>query len=265
MDFEIYPMPAFVTLRVTDVEAVTRWYERALGFRTVFRGSAVGGQPALVHLRRRKYQDVLVTPGSEPSSDPAGATLTVTFSADGEVDSLASQARAVDAVGKASIAGPIDTPWNTRDLRVTDPAGQELVFTSRQPNPDPEQAARLRAMLDAAHVPAPAVHVPRRTRLCLRRAKTVIGVPGRGGVHPDSLQSAGGGSTHTPTSSRWVVRRTASGRSVPNAAIMFSRGSERSRITTALFAGWAATMGASCASTAALSRAGATQRSFRAQ
>jgi len=44
----------------------------------------------------------------------------------------------------------VDTPWNTRDLNVTDPAGNQLVFTGRNPNPDPEQAARMKAMFEAA-------------------------------------------------------------------------------------------------------------------
>jgi hypothetical protein len=47
----------------------------------------------------------------------------------------------------------VDTPWNTRDLRVTDPVGTRLVFTGRNPKPDPEQAARMKALLDAGHVP----------------------------------------------------------------------------------------------------------------
>ena len=42
----------------------------------------------------------------------------------------------------------MDTPWNTRDLGVTDPAGNKLIFTGRQANPDPEQVARWKAMFE---------------------------------------------------------------------------------------------------------------------
>src|SRR5215467_14399556 len=146
---EIYPMPAFATLAVTDVAAVAAWYERALGFSTVFRAPAVGGQPALVHLRRRKYQDLLLTPaqpGTAPSEAPS--SLTLSFSVADEVDALAERARAVEPLGRSSIAGPVNTPWNTRDLRVTDPAGHRLIFTGLNPNPDPEQQARIRAMFE---------------------------------------------------------------------------------------------------------------------
>jgi uncharacterized glyoxalase superfamily protein PhnB len=146
---EIYPMPAFVTLSVADVAAVAGWYERALGFTTVFRAPAAGGEPPpLVHLRRRKYQDVLIVPA--PAEREAGSSLTVTFSAEGEVDALAARAAAAEPSGRSAVSAPVDTPWNTRDLRVVDPAGHQLVFTSRQPNPDPEQVARWQAMFDAA-------------------------------------------------------------------------------------------------------------------
>src|SRR5215467_11213114 len=147
---EIYPMPAFATLAVADVAAVAAWYERALGFSTVFAGPSIGGEPALVHLRRRKYQDLLLTPaptGGAPTDAPS--SLTLSFSVQDEVDALAERARSVAPLGRSSITGPVNTPWNTRDLRVTDPAGHRLVFTGLNPNPDPEQQARIKAMLDS--------------------------------------------------------------------------------------------------------------------
>jgi len=147
---EIYPMPAFATLAVADVAAIAAWYERALGFTTVFAGPSIGGQPTLVHLRRRKYQDLLLTPapsGGTPTEAPL--SLTLSFSVQDEVDALADRARAVAPLGRSSITGPVNTPWNTRDLRVTDPAGHRLVFTGLNPNPDPEQQARMKAMFES--------------------------------------------------------------------------------------------------------------------
>ena len=146
---EIYPMPAFATISVADVAGIAAWYERALGFTTVFRAPDAGGQPALVHLRRRKYQDLLLTPAlaGAPVTD-APSSLTLSFGADGEVDALAEQARSVDPLGRSSIVGPIDTPWNTRDLRVTDPAGHRLIFTGQNPHADQAQKARMREMFE---------------------------------------------------------------------------------------------------------------------
>jgi len=146
--FEVYPMPMFATLAVADVRAVAAWYESALGFRTMFCAPGVGGQPSLVHLRRRKYQDLLIRAASG-DSQPA-ANLTLSFNADGDLDALADLARAAAPVGTSSVAGPVDTPWNTRDLRVTDPVGNRLVFTSRNSDPDPEQMERWRKMFEQA-------------------------------------------------------------------------------------------------------------------
>lgn len=150
---EIYPMPAFATISVTDVAGVAAWYERALGFATVFRAPDVDGQPSLVHLRRRKYQDLLLMPPllAAPSSE-APSSLTLSFNAEGEVDDLAERARGVEPLGRSSITGPIDTPWNTREVRVTDPAGHRLCFTGRNPNADTGQLDRMREMFDRQRV-----------------------------------------------------------------------------------------------------------------
>jgi len=146
---EIYPMPAFAALAVADVAATTAWYECALGFRTVFRAPDVGGQPALVHLRRRKYQDLLLTPAPPGNLGAAPSSLTLSFNADGEVDAIAERARGVEPSGQSSISGPFNTAWNTRDVRVTDPAGHQLIFTGRNPDADPANVARMQTLLNA--------------------------------------------------------------------------------------------------------------------
>jgi len=139
--FELYPMPLFVTLTVDDPDAVADWYVRALGFAVIFRGP-------VLHLRRRKYQDLLLAQVAA-ERPPTGGGPAISFAADGDVYALAQRARAVAALGKVSIEGPIETPWNTRELRVIDPASHRLVFTSRSANPDPEALARWQRLFDA--------------------------------------------------------------------------------------------------------------------
>ena len=140
---EIYPMPMFATISVTDVAAVSDWYQKALGFSVVF--AAPGA--AMVHLRRRKYQDLLIVPRGS-TAPTAASTLTITFNVDGEIDDVAARAKSAPSVGASTVAGPAATPWNTLDLRVTDPAGHQLIFTARNPNPDPEQARRMQQMFE---------------------------------------------------------------------------------------------------------------------
>ena len=46
---------------------------------------------------------------------------------DGSVDVLAEQ---VKAGGANIVSGPLDQPWNVRELTILDPDGYRLVFTS---------------------------------------------------------------------------------------------------------------------------------------
>jgi len=147
--FEIYPMPMFATLAVTDVSAMSNWYANALGFAVVFQGPPVKGQPSMVHLRRGKYQDVLLVPASGATDSHPQTSVTLTVQS-ADVETLAARARAAPALDASSVEGPTNTPWNTRDLRVTDPCGHRLVFTCRATNPDSRQVARWSEAFDAA-------------------------------------------------------------------------------------------------------------------
>jgi uncharacterized glyoxalase superfamily protein PhnB len=126
---DIYPMPAFVTLTVPDVERAVDWYVRGLDFVPLFTLPGPDGRPALVHLRRWRYQDVLVRPGT-PTGDGDAWVPSVMAVAE-ELDALAGRAR---AHGGGAVEGPLDTPWSTRDLVVTDPFGNRLVYTAHRPD-----------------------------------------------------------------------------------------------------------------------------------
>lgn len=124
---DIYPMPAFVSLAVRDVERTVDWYLNGLDFISLFTLPGPDGSPALVHLRRWRYQDILVRPGG---GQPAG-DLTLSMMALAEqLEELAARAR---AHGGGRVEGPADTRWNTRDLRTTDPDGNTVIFTARRP------------------------------------------------------------------------------------------------------------------------------------
>ena len=145
--FEIYPMPFFTRLETRDPAALAQWYERALGFAVVFRGP-------LIHLRRMKYQDVLIGPGTNDATAACGCPV-LAFGADGVVDALAQRAAAVPPLGRSLAGEPVDTPWNPREVTVVDPAGHRIVFTSRSPQPDPEGHERWRALFAAGREPSP--------------------------------------------------------------------------------------------------------------
>lgn len=123
---DIYVMPAFVTLAVSDLQASVRWYHDVLGFRVLFE---VPGQ--LVHLRREKYQDLLLKPAA--SSDDRsterpgrGVSLCYTVGTVSHLDRLAVDARSQQAL---ILEGPLDRPWNVRELVLSDPDGYRVVLS----------------------------------------------------------------------------------------------------------------------------------------
>lgn len=141
VDRDIYPMPAFVTLTVADLERTIDWYVNALDFIVLFTVPGPGGAPALVHLRRWRYQDLLVRPGEGAAA--SGAWTIGMMAALEQLDDLAERAR---AHGGGQVEGPLDTAWNTRDLRVTDPDGYTVVYTARRA--EGERDARFSAMIE---------------------------------------------------------------------------------------------------------------------
>ena len=60
MTEEIYPMPFFPLLIVSDLETSSKFYQEALGFKHIFSMPGPGDKPALVHLRWLKYADLLL-------------------------------------------------------------------------------------------------------------------------------------------------------------------------------------------------------------
>lgn len=133
MTEEIYPMPFFVNLIVGDLEASSTFYQETLGFKHIFTMPGPGGKPMLVHLRWSKYADLLlsVPRDGKPVPAPRGAGVFLSFQMlerfDGSVDALAAQAK---AGGAQIISGPLDQPWNVRELTILDPDGYQLVFTA---------------------------------------------------------------------------------------------------------------------------------------
>lgn len=131
MTEEIYPMPSFPMLVARDLELSSKWHQDVLGFKHIFSMTDPDGQPALVHVRWAKYADVLMARPRDGKESPAskGAGISLHFGMfdrfDGDIDSFANQARQKGA----NIVGPVDQPWNAREVTVFDPDGYELVFT----------------------------------------------------------------------------------------------------------------------------------------
>jgi predicted lactoylglutathione lyase len=126
IDRTIYPMPMFATFQVADIAAAEAFYN-AVGFHSLATGPGPDGSPAVVHLRRMRYQDILLVPGH-----PQRGSMTVSFSAGGQdLGELAAAARAAAPQG-ASIEGPAATAWFTHDVTIEDPDGNRIIMTAPQ-------------------------------------------------------------------------------------------------------------------------------------
>ena len=130
-DSEYYPMPGFPTLMVSNLPESCQFYVNGLGFRPVFSIPGPGGQPVLEHIRFCRYADLLLEQepaGDRESAGPRGLGVRLTFSlplAQRNAEEMAQRARDLGAL----VEGPVERPWNTRDVVVTDPDGYALVFT----------------------------------------------------------------------------------------------------------------------------------------
>ncbi len=123
---EFYPMPLFVKLSVSDVAASARWYEAAIGFRSVYALTGDDGAQILNHLRLGRYQDLMLIAQPQNSNEPnKGQGVVINLTIDEGIDSLARQAMSAGA----KVEGPEETPWNTREVTVSDPDGYTLTFS----------------------------------------------------------------------------------------------------------------------------------------
>lgn len=124
IDRSIYGMPMFANFVVADLAASETLYH-ALGFITLATIPGMGGTVQLVHLRRMRYQDILMTVGADTGTGPS-----LTFDAGGaDLGELAARARSLPGV---VVTGPLDTLWFTTDVTVEDPDGNRIIFTARR-------------------------------------------------------------------------------------------------------------------------------------
>ncbi len=98
-----------------------------LGFQLVFEMPGPTGAPVLIHLRWAKYADVLLVSDISQTSEAKGVGVSLTFAmTQGSVDNLAAK---IAGKGGSIASGPVNQPWNAREITVFDLDGYRLVFT----------------------------------------------------------------------------------------------------------------------------------------
>ncbi|RAS91837.1 glyoxalase/bleomycin resistance/extradiol dioxygenase family protein [Priestia endophytica] len=123
---EFYPMPLFVKLSVSNMENSLCWYKEVLNFESVFELPGKDGKIMMAHIRGKKYQDIMLVAESEQKDMSSnGKGIVLNFSVE-DVDlysKKASEARAV------VLEGPIDRPWNARELVLKDLDGYLITLS----------------------------------------------------------------------------------------------------------------------------------------
>lgn len=121
IDRSIYVMPMFVNLVVRDLAAAESMYANA-GFVTLATIPGPNGLPLLVHLRRERHQDILMTQGTA-----VRGSVSASFAAgDADLEEVADSLRSAGA----EVTGPHDTPWFSTDVTFTDRDGNTVTLTA---------------------------------------------------------------------------------------------------------------------------------------
>ncbi len=124
---EVYPMPMFIQLFCQDLETSSQWYQQALGFSEMFALPNPQGNLQMVHLRRDKYQDLMLLP-AKPASAGKKSGMRVYLNLLREEDSLEELQQRLGDVQNYPI---VTTQWSTRELEVVDADGHILVFSQK--------------------------------------------------------------------------------------------------------------------------------------
>lgn len=128
---EIYSMPLFPMLIVHDLDASSMGYQDVLGFKHIFSMPGPVGVVGLVHLRWVKYADLMIARHLDGKvlPNPRGSGVSLNFQLfdrySGDINAFANKVLAKGA----NISGPIDQPWNVREVTVLDPDSYRLIFT----------------------------------------------------------------------------------------------------------------------------------------
>lgn len=121
---EFYPMPMFVKLSVHHMDRSLSWYKDVLDFEPVFELPDQNSKTVMAHIRGEKYQDImLVSEQKEKEINGKGVVLNFTVE---DIDFFSD--RAIKARAEV-VEGPVDRPWNARELVLKDPDGYLITLS----------------------------------------------------------------------------------------------------------------------------------------
>ena len=117
---EFYQMPMFNKVLVQDIEKAEKWYEKTLGFKSVFKFRNDKNEVLMNHLRLEKYQDLMLI--SQRDFEVGNSIYLNILVKDIEEKSE-------NISGKFIVSQLEEQPWNAKEMTIKDPDGHLITLT----------------------------------------------------------------------------------------------------------------------------------------
>ena len=117
---EFYQMPMFNKVLVKDIEKAEKWYEKTLGFKSVFKFRNDKNEVLMNHLRLEKYQDLMLI--SQTDFEVGNSIYLNILVKDIEEKS--------QNISQKFIVNQLEEqPWNAKEMTIKDPDGHLITLT----------------------------------------------------------------------------------------------------------------------------------------
>ena len=117
---EFYQMPMFNKVLVKDIEKTEKWYEKTLGFKSVFKFRNDKNEVLMNHLRLEKYQDLMLI--SQTDFEVGNSIYLNILVKDIEEKS--------QNISQKFIVNQLEEqPWNAKEMTIKDPDGHLITLT----------------------------------------------------------------------------------------------------------------------------------------
>ena len=117
---EFYQMPMFNKVLVKDIEKAEKWYEKTLGFKSVFKFRNDKNEVLMNHLRLEKYQDLMLI--SQTDFEVGNSIYLNILIKDIEEKS--------QNISQKFIVNQLEEqPWNAKEMTIKDPDGHLITLT----------------------------------------------------------------------------------------------------------------------------------------
>ena len=113
-------MPMFNKVLVKDIEKAEKWYEKTLGFKSVFKFRNDKNEVLMNHLRLEKYQDLMLI--SQTDFEVGNSIYLNILVKDIEKKSQ-------NISQKFIVSQLEEQPWNAKEMTIKDPDGHLITLT----------------------------------------------------------------------------------------------------------------------------------------